>query len=551
MALLFHGSRVPRFHGLVLIMGFAALTIGMTWPLLSPTAHVVPDSDDAYFSVWRMAWFAHQLPRDPLHLFDANIFHPTPDTLALSDAMLLVSAIGAPAIWSGFNFSTVHNLLLGAAFISSMWFGFLLVRDLTRSAPAAWIAALIFGFAPYRLAHIGHLELQWVLWMPLSLWLLHRMVAEPTARRALGLGSAVAAQTLCSIYYGVFLSLYLVVAAAILLALKSAPRRRVITIAPLALLPLLVVILIYGPPYSQSRDRYGPRQLSEIIEYSATPRDLLRVPPHNRLRGSADSGLAPDERSLYPGTVAIVLAAAAFVPPVSSTSWMYLALTGVSIDGALGMNGVVFPVLQRVAPPLTSLRSPARFGALMLLSLAVLAGIGTARIMTARPRITAMLVAVATAGCIIEYWSAPIGVRAYRQSPTEAHLWLSGQPPGTVVLEMPVPRNDALWLYETAYLIRSIHHWQPLVNGYSGFAPEGYRATLESLQGFPDDRSIERLRELNVRFVLINRVYYTDEELADLIARLTDAPAFWPAQSFGEGDDQILVVELKDPADSS
>jgi hypothetical protein len=33
---------------------------------------------------------------------------------------------------------------------------------------------------------------------------------------------------------------------------------------------------------------------------------------------------------------------------------------------------------------------------------------------------------------------------------------------GTVFLEMPVPRSDVLWLYETTYLIRSIHHWQPL-----------------------------------------------------------------------------------------
>jgi hypothetical protein len=544
MAPFFHGSKVPGFHGLVLI-GFAVLTIGMTWPLLSPAAKVLPDNDDAYFSVWRLAWFAHQLPRDPWHLFDANIFHPATGTLAFSDAMLLVSAIGAAAIWLGVGAATVHNLLLGAAFVSSMWFAFLLVRDLTRSAAAAWIAAIILGFAPYRFAHIGHLELQWLMWMPLSLWLLHRLVAMPTAGRALALGSAVACQALSSIYYGVFLTLYLCVAMAALIPSAGRGRRRTLMVAPLVAVPLVVAGLIYGPPYLYSRQQHGARSTSEIVEYSATPADFLRVPPNNRLRGSSNSGLAPEERSLFPGTVAVVLAAAAFVPPVAPPAWMYLGLTAVSVDAALGMNGLLFPLLQRVAPPLTSLRSPARFGALLLLSIAVLAGLGVARMTRARPQSAGWLVAAATLCCLVEYWSGPIRVRPNLQSPTEAHRFLSSQPAGTVVLEMPVPRNDALWLYETTHLIRSIHHWQPLVNGYSGFAPEEYRRTLETLRGFPDDRSIERLRELNVRFILLNRVYYTGEEFTDLIARATASPALSPSTALGAGDEQIVIVELK------
>lgn len=39
------------------VIGLALLTIAMTWPLLSPWAAALPDSDDAYFSVWRVAWW--------------------------------------------------------------------------------------------------------------------------------------------------------------------------------------------------------------------------------------------------------------------------------------------------------------------------------------------------------------------------------------------------------------------------------------------------------------------------------------------------------------
>jgi hypothetical protein len=536
--------RAPRTTAIVL--AFAVLTVAMTWPLLSIGANVVPDIDDAYFSVWRLAWVAHQLPRGPAHLFDANIFHPTPGTLAFSDAMLLVSVLGAPAIWLGVNAPLVHNLLTGAAFVSSMWLTFLLVRGLTRSAGAGWIAALIFGFAPYRMAHLGHLELQWVMFMPLGLWLLHRYVATPTARRALAVGGAVAGQTLCSIYYGVFLSLYLFAALIILLAMRAHVRRRAAALTPLMLIPLLAVAAIYGPPYANSRAQHGARNVTEITEYSAAPEDFLRVPPGNRLRGRNDSRPAPEERSLYPGTATVILAAAAFVPPVAPSAWMYLALTAISVDAALGMNGVLFPVLQRMVPTLTSLRAPARCGVLVLLSLTVLAGYGAAKIVAARPGAAAAFVVIATVLSLAEFWSAPIMVRPNQEPPTEAHRWLSHQPEGTVVVEMPLPTNDSLWRWETTYLIRSTHHWQPLVNGYSGFVPEQYRQTLVYLQGFPDERSIERLRELNVRFIVLNRRYYGAEEYTDLIARVTRTAGLRPAQRFATGQDEIVIVEMDD-----
>src|SRR5688572_15078749 len=243
----------------VVALGFCALTVAMIWPLLDPRLNAVPDSDDAYFSVWRLAWFAHQLPLDPRRLFDANIFHPLPGTLAFSDAMLMVAAFGAPLIWLGISPGLTHNILVGAAFVSSMWFAFLLVRDLTHSPRAAWLSAIIFGLAPYRFAHIGHLELQWVMWMPLSLWLLHRFVEAPTYRRALATGAAVASQTLCSIYYGVFLGLYLAAAWLALVALHATTRRRVALLTPLIAVPLLAVALIYGPPYSRTRAELGAR----------------------------------------------------------------------------------------------------------------------------------------------------------------------------------------------------------------------------------------------------------------------------------------------------
>ena len=137
------------------------------------------------------------------------------------------------------------------------------------------------------------------------------------------------------------------------------------------------------------------------------------------------------------------------------------------------MHGVLYPLLHQAVPLFASLRSTARFGVLVLLSLSVLAGFGAANIFRARPRYATAIGVIATLLCVVEYWSAPLSIRMDQQQPTDAHQWLADQPPGTVIVELPLPKADALWLYETTYQIRSTHHWQRLVNGYSGFAPAG------------------------------------------------------------------------------
>ena len=83
--------------GLAVITLFWALTFAMTWPQANLLNRgISPDIGDPLLSTWRLAWVAHQLPLDPLHLFDANIFYPAKHTLAFSDAMLVPALTAAP-----------------------------------------------------------------------------------------------------------------------------------------------------------------------------------------------------------------------------------------------------------------------------------------------------------------------------------------------------------------------------------------------------------------------------------------------------------------------
>jgi len=522
---------------------FAVLAVFMTWPIGRVTNVVVPASDDAYFSIWRLAWIAHQLPSDPSRLFDANIFHPATGTLALSDAMLLVGVLGTPLFKAGVNPAVVHNYLMLAAFVSSMVCAFALARRLTGSDAAAWLAAIIFGLAPYRMAHIGHLELQWTMWMPLALLLLYRVIDKPSLWRGVLLGAALAAQVLSSIYYGVFLACYLAAAWVALVPFEKA-KGRIAAATAFAVVPLLLVALIYGPPYLQTRKQFGERRAEEVQTFSAVPGDYLRVPPENVLRGSTDAGEAPDERSLFPGFVAIALAMVALIPPISRKAITYLVLALVAADLSLGARGLLFSILRAAFSVTGSLRSPARFGVLVLLSIAVLAAIGAARAYQRWPRFAPMISVALTLLCLGEYWSSPIAVRGYDRRPSEAHAWLAQQPPGSVTLELPAPTGPTLWLYETEYEVRSIAHWQPLVNGYSAFPPEQYVRLINELPRFPERDVILRLREIGVKYILINRRRYTAEAFDRVMHEIEASSRVSIVRAFGGAEERVVILAL-------
>jgi hypothetical protein len=528
----------------VLMAAFFVLAMVMTWPLGRLWASSLPASDDAYFTVWRLAWIAHQLPTNPAHVFDANILHPATNTLAYSDAMLLVGAMAQPFFALGLDPALIHNLMLLLAIASSMVCAFALARYLTGSAAAATLAALVFGLAPYRIAHIGHLELQWTMWMPLSMLLLHRLLEAPSAWRGALLGATLAAQVLCSIYYGAFLACYLGIAWLALIPFAAA-KERIVWATSAATLPLLVVVFIYGPAYAATHAQFGERSANEVQRFSAEPGDYLRVPPENLWRGSSQPEAAPDERSLFPGAIAVVLAGAALATrPVSRVTVTYTLLALVAADFSLGLNGLLFPLLQKVVGAAGSLRAPARFGVLVLMSIAMLAAIGADRIFRRWPHHARAAALMLSLLCVAEYWSAPLPLRAVDLRPAEIDRWLSSLPAGTAIAQLPTPTTDTLWLAEPLYQMRSINHWQPMVNGYSAFLPADHARLFDQLDAFPERPAILALRDRGVKYILIHRRLYPADRFDRLMESVDASTRLSRVGTFDDHGGEVVVVEL-------
>lgn len=149
---------------------FAALSIVHTWPLASAPARLSRnDNADTILNEWAVAWVAHQAHRDPIHLFDANIFYPERRTLAFSEPLIVPAAMGAPALWLGASPVLVYNLLLLAGFTLTGWSGWLLVRRWTGDDAAGVLGGTLLAFNAHTMGRLPHLQAIHAEFLPLSL----------------------------------------------------------------------------------------------------------------------------------------------------------------------------------------------------------------------------------------------------------------------------------------------------------------------------------------------------------------------------------------------
>jgi hypothetical protein len=502
---------------------FLALTALMTWQQLA-SPYAVGDTGDPLFSVWRLSWVAHQLPRDPLRLFDANIFYPELRTLAYSDAMLATALMAAPLLWLGVHQLLVYNIVLLLSFAASGVAMYALARALTGDRAAAFVAGVAFAFYPFRFEHYSHLELQVTFWMPLGLLMMHRTMTTGRARDGATTGLLLALQTLSSLYYGLFL---LVVMAVVWLAtggLRLCRRRLVPWVAAAAVLVLLV--LPVAVPYLQNRGQLGERPDWEARIYSATPRSYVVAHVRNRLYGGLLDGPRTPEASLFPGLGIIVLALAGAWPRMTGRRAAYVLAALVAFDGSLGLNGITFPTLRDVLLPFRGLRVPARFSILVGLSLSVLAGYGVQRLRQSswlKDRRLGAVLPVACAAVLLVENIPNLTLTEVPVRPPLIYDYFAGAPP-SVLADLPFPESLERATGDSRRLYYSTFHWQTLITGSSGYFPDSFRLAIRMLPGVPTARAVTFLQERGVQFIALDRADCADWEYWQSIEYLDQEP---------------------------
>lgn len=300
-------------------LAYLAVTLAATWPLvLGLGRNVAWDLGDSVLVMWILSWDCEQLLRmlggDFSRLatfFDGNIFYPAPLTLAYSDH-LIAQAVQIFPVWvvSG-NPILSYNLLFISTFVLSGTCMFLLMRELTGNAMAAFVGGLLFAFAPYRLPQSSHLQVLSCQWMPFALYGFTRYFDSRRLRPLAGATAALILQNLSSgyhlLYFPPFVMAYVLWEVA--RRHRWRERRMWLELAGAG----AVVTLVTAPfllPYAAMRGLWNTlRPAAEVSRFSADVYSYATAFSEQRVWGDILRAYPKPEAELFPGLVPLLLAA--------------------------------------------------------------------------------------------------------------------------------------------------------------------------------------------------------------------------------------------------
>lgn len=505
---------------------FILLAVVHTWPLATAVGRLSRnDAPDTVHKEWILAWVAHQLAHDPLHLFDSNTFYPKRNTLAYSDHLFVQAVMGAPLLWLGASPVLVYNLLIIAGLALTGWATSLVVERWTRNPLAAIFSGSLMAFNALTLTRFPQIQDQHMEFFPLALWSLDRLLTTPRLANAAKLAGWFVLQALTCGYLMVFTSLSLVVAVAARPLDWIGPRFR--RIAPLLLFSAALASLALTPfllPYLRvSREEGFTRSLAEVSEFSAHLTDYLAT--GGRFHFNLWSHRFFDRDALFPGVIATGLVVTALV---SGVAWkdprarMALAFGLVAFALSFGPAFPLYAPLSRVFPLMVGIRGAVRFGQLFLAAIAIVAGFGWARLQQSERRLVALGILLLL-GAHLEALRAPIHYRPFEGiSPIFDDLKTGRK----VIACFPFPHAPAIG-ENVDCMLASTRFWQPILNGNSSFTPELYIREAAALGAFPEGTSLQYLRQLGVTHVIV----FTNKLSPPRVAHLNEHPelVLWKA----------------------
>ncbi len=524
------------------VAGFAALAVVVFQPTPTLLAHTAPAfhgvADDALLLMWATSHVSRQLFRDPLHLFDAGIFHPARLTLAYSDHMIGQALVGLPIWLTTGNPLLEYNVLVLLSYVLGAAATFAYVRELGCGRSAAAAAGLVFAFTPYRFHSPLWLQVLFTPFVPLALLAWLRFVRTRSAGAWL---AWIACWTLHGLM-GMYLALYFAIVMGVLVVFACvaapAPRDRRIVLGliggPLAVAALLAPTLV---PYAVLRALPGHVRTFGLD----TQLDFFWPGP-----GTASAWLLGTEQlgRFGPGLVVWALAAVGLVAardgrvraglPARFVWWTHVI--GLATTLAL----VLVPIAwQQRVPGLDMIRATNRAFYLSLFFLAVFVADGVDRLV-AQPRGAPVVVALIAIALLADMGTPP---HERLRLPVEADLpaayrRLRALPDDPVVYDQadgPEP------LARTMYF--QIFHRKPMPTGYAGFWNPATNYVVHRLYRFPAPESVHLLRALHVEWVL----HHAPTNVAAAAAH--NDPAAGLTLAGRDGNDLLYRVEPRpDPA---
>jgi hypothetical protein len=517
------GQRGAGATELVAVLaGLVAITLAATFPLVLHPATLLPnDIGDPLLNAWILWWDATAIRHGLDGLWDAPTYFPYSHTLAYSDHLFGIAVFTAPLLWLTANPVLVYNLAFIASYANAGIGMYLLARVVTGRRDAAAVAAAIYAFSAFRVAHFAHL--QWLMtgWLPLSLWALHRYFATGAWRYLLASGFFYLMQCLTANYFAYFGLLPLAaVGIAEMWRRRPPPVRTAVHVIAVAVLAALVLAPIARVYYRVRQENNFRRTSDEIERLSADVGDYFRG--HNRIWLWRHARPGTGEHELFPGAVALVLAGVALSTRRGRTTphaGLYAAIAAIAFVLSLGPHPTAwghraaipgpYQLLLDLVPGLDGLRAVSRMGLLVNLALAVLAAQGAVVLLDRVGSRRTWVVALLGALIVTESWAVPVRTALFDPIPDpddrQAYEFLRQSAAGPV-LELPFATDDEARQMTYQYL--TLVHGHRTINGRSSYDPPLLRLLSGRDQGFGDashlGAAVGCVRALGTRYVVVH-----------------------------------------------
>ncbi|WP_245854422.1 hypothetical protein [Micromonospora wenchangensis] len=518
------------------VLASLALAVGLTWPTLRYPLYTLPqDYWDPSLQAWQMAWSGHALRTNPGQLFQSNTFFPEPWSFAFSDMLLGYAPAGL--LGTGPDAAVLrYNIMFVLAHAMATFGAYVLARQLGAGRIGSAVAGVSYTYAPWLLAQAGHLHIVSNGGIPLALAMLARghgwslRHGYRPERRRVGwayAGWVVAAWQL-SLGFGIglvfayVLALTLLVSAVVWFWRRRRVRRpfgRRLFVADLVGGLLFAAVgALLAVPYFKVAELHpnAERTLGDIGVYSPPASGFFTAPAESWIWGGLHEGARAalpwhPEMTLLPGFVLYALAAGGLFFSVWRLRHRLLMLAGVVVTMVLAMGTRFFdgtftyaPLFEHL-PGFNGLRTPGRMMLWTTLLLGLLAA-GAVSAFARRVReISADRVPARPSPWLRAVTLLPLLLVLVEGLNDTPHPVVPEQPVAMRTVEGPLLVLPSGQNQDQPVMLWSTTRFQQVVNGGSGFTPKQLDDVRRVSAAFPDQTSVDYLRTLGVRNVVVLR----------------------------------------------
>ncbi len=527
---------------------YAALFLASLYPQSLRPWDTVAYIGDSLDTVYFMAWNAHQVVRDPLHLFDANILHPHPAAMTLAGHRILPGILAAPVIGLTSNPILAYNVVLAGAYLLAALAGRRLAGLLGVGPVGAWAAGALYAFNTYQVNEAPRADLLFHGFTALALGELMIFLKTGQMRRAWHVALLMILQGLASTYLLLYGALVLtLVAAGALLARPRAVAPRLARMVPAAAAAAILFLPIVLPHLRSSRVYGFARDAPEGVDL----RHYVSTLPTNLVYGEIGGPVRPQQKGPhFVGFVSLALALLAVFTHrrmprpegalLSPRAWVpaAAALAALLVALSLGREAVVFGhdlgpgpyrLLHLAAPGFQYIRIPERLGLLAMLFVALLVGQALTFLRGVAP--FGVVAALALAVPLEHLSPLPLTERipVWDEVPT-VYRWLA-RDGARAVAEVPI-HGEGLIRKETLEEYFSTYHFKPIIHGYVSYPPLLSVLLRRAAAEFPAESSVQALQRVGVDTVVVHHgrggARGLEEAVAEAVAagRLTSVARF-------------------------